>query len=430
LILLFTIFLVLPLGLSASDPELPIVGRNEPTLAVLDALVVSFLKQNRVPGAAVAVTRQGRLIYAKGFGWADVIGKHPMAPDSLFRIASLSKAITACAIMKLAESGVISVGDHAFPYLEIKPFLPPGTTVDPRLDRITIWQLLHHSGGFDRLQSFDPALSNLEITRTLKVAPPANPTDIIRYMMGRPLDFTPGTDDAYSNFGYLVLGRIIEKASGKSYEDFVRAEILKPLGISDMRLGRTFQEARVAGEVSYYSARHPEPGPSAFGDGRRPYPYGVWCLESMDAFAGWIASPIDLMKFANALDPSRPSPLLTRSSIEQVFARPETTGYYPDGMLKEIYMACGWYVRTLSDGRKVAYHRGLLDGTSTLLVLGGNGMNWAVFFNSDTGSHGQELALLMEPLIDRALGSITQWPSYDLYGEFTGRPPSETQTCQ
>jgi N-acyl-D-amino-acid deacylase len=416
------LFLCLPVGLSAAEPMLPIRGRNEPALAALDDAIVSFLKQNQVPGTAVAITRQGKLVYAKGFGWADVERKRPMEPDSRFRIASVSKSITAAAILKLVESREISLQDRAFPYLGITPFLRPGQSVDPRLDRITIEHLLHHSGGFDRELTFDPALHTLDIARGLKTAPPVNPTQIIQYMMGMPLAFDPGTDSSYSNLGYCVLGRVIEKASGRPYEDFVRTAILEPLGITDMRLGRTFPEARAPGEVTYYSARHPKPGPSAFGDGLRPYPYGVWCLESMDAFAGWIATPIDLVKFANALDHPEGSPILSRESIGQMFARPPVIGYDPDGKPKEIYKGCGWFVRTLPGGRTVTYDRGLLDGTSALVVREGNGIDWAVIFNSDTDRrYSKELAVLLDPLIDHAIGSLREWPSYDLYGNFSGK---------
>jgi N-acyl-D-amino-acid deacylase len=406
------------LHLRAADLPIPVSGRNEPSLAAIDELVSSFIRHNKVPGAAVAITRGGRLVYAKGFGWADVDGQQPMQPNSLFRIASISKSFTAAAILKLSETHAINVSDHAFPFLGIKPILPPGKPVDPRLDQITIWQLLHHSGGFDREQTFDPALHTLDIAHSLNTPPPVNPTQIIQYMMGQPLGFDPGTQVSYSNLGYSVLGRDIEKASGKSYEDYVKTEILKPLGISDMRLGHTFAEGRAAGEVTYYSARHPKPGPSAFGEGLKPYPYGVWCLESMDAFAGWIATPIDLVKFANALDRTEASPILSKKSIEQIFARPETTGYYSDGTQKEIYMGCGWYARVMPEGRTITYHRGLLDGTSTLLVRGGNGTDWAVFFNSDTSLESQELAVVIDPMIRSAIDSIQEWPTYDLYGEF------------
>ena len=140
----------------------------------------------------------------------------------------------------------------------------------------------------------------------------------------------------------------------------------------------------------------------------------------MDAFAGWLATPIDLLKFANTLDRPEASPILSQQSIAQLFVRPEITGYSPDGTLKEIYMGCGWYVRSLPDGRTITYHRGLLDGASTLLVRDGKGMDWAVFFNSDSGPLSKELAVIIDPLIDRALGSIQTWPEYDLYGEFSG----------
>jgi N-acyl-D-amino-acid deacylase len=92
----------------------------------------------------------------------------------------------------------------------------------------------------------------VQIAKSLGVASPASPTDIIRFMLTRPLDFDPGSRYWYSNFGYCVLGRIIEKVSGTSYEEFVRKEIFRPLGIEDVVLGKSLLSQRASREVRYY----------------------------------------------------------------------------------------------------------------------------------------------------------------------------------
>jgi CubicO group peptidase (beta-lactamase class C family) len=399
----------------AMTGEIPISGRANPNLVPLDELMTTFIKQNQVPGAALAVTRRGRLVYARGFGLADISEKRPVEPDSLFRIASLSKSITSAAILQLVEHKKISLQDKAFPYLDLVPHLFPGETVDPRLNQVTIWELLHHSGGFDREKSMDPEKRGIDIARAFGTAPPANAEQTIRYMMGKPLDFDPGSREAYSNFGYVVLGRVIEKASGKPYEIYVQEAVLNPIGIRRMRLGRTLPADRAKGEVSYYSATSAV-GPSAFGNGRKvPAPYGTRSIEALDAAGGWITSAPDLVRFASAMDEPAKCAILGEESIQQLFARPAITGYDVSGNPKAKYYACGWEVRVGNKGRTTTWHTGLLDGTSTLLVRRWDGMDWAVLFNTDFAQSGVSMANAIDPLVHRAVDAVKEWPDYDLF---------------
>src|SRR5260370_23744350 len=134
--------------------------------------------------------------------------------------------------------------------------------------------------------------ASVRIVKAMGVAAPADQRAIIRYMMGLPLDFDPGKRYAYSNFGYCLLGRVIEKASGQSYEDYVRKEVLAPLGIHRMRLGKTLPAGRAKGEVIYYDEKN-RTGPSVFSKRRGQQvalPYGAWNLEAMDSHGGWLAS--------------------------------------------------------------------------------------------------------------------------------------------
>ncbi len=395
--------------------DVPISGRDNPALVSLDELMTTFIKQYHIPGAALAVTRHGRLVYARGFGFADLGEKRPVEPGSLFRIASLSKSITAAAILQLVEHKKISLQDKAFPYLNLAPHLFPGETVDPRLNQVTIWELLHHSGGFDREKSMDPMKKGPDIARTFGTAPPANAEQTIRYMMGKPLDFDPGSREAYSNFGYVVLGRVIEKASGKPYETYVKEAVLDPIGIRRMRQGRTLPADRAKGEVSYYSATSAT-GPSAFGNGRKvPTPYGIRSIEAIDAAGGWIASAPDLVRFASAMDDPAKCAILAEESIQQLFARPAITGYDTNGNPKAKYYACGWEVRVGSKGRMNTWHTGLLEGTSTLLVRRWDGMDWAVLFNTDVAQKDVALSNKIDPLLQRAVDAVKEWPDYDLF---------------
>src|SRR5207302_7583332 len=123
--------------------------------------------------------------------------------------------------------------------------------LDVRQNQITIRHLLQHRGGWDRDKSFDAMFQSIRFADSLGAASPAGPNEVIRCMLGLPLDFVPGERYAYSNYGYCLLGRVIEKISGRPYETYVRAEILKPLGMIDTRLGKTLPEYRWEGEVFY-----------------------------------------------------------------------------------------------------------------------------------------------------------------------------------
>ena len=204
-----------------------------------DREMEAFMQARNIPGGALAVVKDRRLVYARGYGWADREKMIPVQPASLFRIASVSKPITAVAVLKLIEEGRLSLDTRALPLLGLTPLIASFRDPEPRLRQITIRHLLQHTGGWDRDKSFDPMFRPEQIAQAAHSPSPATAEQIIRYMLSMPLAFDPGTRHAYSNFGYCVLGRVIEKVTGGPYEKFVREKILAPAGITDMRIGAT-----------------------------------------------------------------------------------------------------------------------------------------------------------------------------------------------
>jgi CubicO group peptidase (beta-lactamase class C family) len=412
--------LALPFAAPAQKKDgLPVTGRANPALKSFDELLTAFVKKHEVPGAAVAVTRDGRLVYARGFGHADVEKGEAVKPHALFRIASVSKPLTAVAVLHLVEKGKLMLDDRPFVTLGLRPLFEKKGKEDPRLKDVTVLKLLQHTDGFDRDVSFDPMFRSVQIARAFGAEPPATQTQIIRYVMGRPLDFAPGERYAYSNFGYCVLGRVIEKASGQSYEAFVRKEILAPLGVHDAKLGRTLRENRAPGEVVYYDEKQ-RTGPAVMGKelGKPvPLPYGAWCLEAMDAHGGWIASAPDLVRFAAAFDHPQRCKVLKEKSIAAMFARPAgAAGTDGKGKPKDAYYGCGWSVRPVGNtGKANAWHTGALDGTGTLLVRRFDGLNWAVLFNSRKSPAGVDLVGEIDGKMHEAADAVAKWPEYNLF---------------
>ena len=129
--------------------DLPETGKSYEALFPFDQMMREFVKENEIPGAALAVAKEGRLVYARGFGWADRENRKPVQPHSLFRIASISKPITAVAILRLVDKGKLKLDDKAFALLSHKPHLGKDTKVDPRLKEVTIRHLLQHRGLLD-----------------------------------------------------------------------------------------------------------------------------------------------------------------------------------------------------------------------------------------------------------------------------------------
>ena len=410
---------------TSKGDELPATGSTNPKLAKYDELMTRFMREQKAPGAALAVTHAGRLVYARGFGYADVENRQPVQPASVFRIASISKTITAVAVFRLIEQGKLKLTDKVFSVVKLTPHLSPGTRVDPRLARITVRHCLQHTAGWDRSKGFDPMGANAaeQTAKALRISLPVRPQDIIRFTLGKPLDFTPGTGFAYSNFGYCVLGCVIEAVSGLSYGVFVIKEVLNPLGIKRMRLGKNLLKDRAADEVRYYDSKR-RTGRAISGPqiGREvPLPYGVECLETMDANGGWIASAIDLLRFAAAFDDPSHCPILKAESIRAMLARPDgALGHERNGKPKAVYYACGWDVRPVEGqpGRVSKWHGGGLAGSESLLMSRSDKTSWAVLFNGDSAPDGKLFAGLIDPLLNKLADEVKDWPDGDFYSNF------------
>ncbi len=386
-----------------------VTGSLEARYRPFDELMVRFVREHQVPGAALAVARGDQVVFARGYGKADLDRGSPVYPESLFRIASLSKPITAVAILQLVEQGRLRLEDRVFELLKVVPHFEAGRTeIDPRLARITVRHLLQHTAGWDRDQSFDPMFQSVRIAESLGEPPPASAEMVIRFMAGQPLDFDPGERYAYSNFGYCLLGRIIEQVSGEPYEQYVRERVFAPLGCVRPRIGKT--RRRSSWEVRYF-ANNDAHAPSVFAaDLGQPVPdaYGAWHLEAMDAHGGWIASAVDLVRFSVAVHRGTEGGLLSDASRDALFERPEgLAGYDEDGQPRDFYYGLGWVVRPTNDsGAFNSWHTGSLPGTSTLLVHRHDGWHWAVLFNTRDSADGRRLSNVIDPLLHQAANQV------------------------
>lgn len=243
-------------GYESADPTTtarPVTGEYVEALHAFDETVLSFMNQERIPGGVLAVGRDGDLLLERGYGYRDADREEPMTPDTLCRIASLSKAFTRAAIHRLLEETDLSSRDRVFDHLDLDPL--PEETYNDDLDAITVGHLLDHQGGWDREEAADPLFTQLDIALERGWDEPPDRTQLIRHMLSEPLQFSPGAGRAYSNFGYLVLGELVESLTAGSYQSYLETSFLEPNGIDDVRLGRSLPADRPDRETWYFDSR-------------------------------------------------------------------------------------------------------------------------------------------------------------------------------
>jgi N-acyl-D-amino-acid deacylase len=335
-------------GIFAFSQERPVTGRSIRAFESLDNAILDFMTQIDAGAGTVAISRNGLMMYSRGFGWSDRDKKRPTEPNALMRIASITKPITAAMIYNMVDAKKISLEDKVFGLIAIVP--PGGNVADPRIFDITIGQLLEHKGGWDREQAFDPMFRTAQIKQELQLNKQAGPNEVIRYMLTQPLQFAPGERTAYSNFGYCVLGRVIEKVMAKSYMDCVLQEICKPLGITDIKPAHTQISNRDPREVWY------------------PVANAMFTIEPMDSHGGLIASAPALCRFMQT--------------------------YWLSGKSR------------LPGQRQQWFFFGTLPGTTAMARQREDGINIVVLLNNRREPHYTEDNEILKKAVDQAIDSV------------------------
>jgi CubicO group peptidase (beta-lactamase class C family) len=332
--------------------------------AVIAGIARKFMTEHQVPGLSVAFAHRGKPAFQAAFGVADEAAGEAMTTHHLFRIASISKPITAVGIFRLIEQGKLKLDDKIF-----GPAGLLGIDGNPQLTEISLHHLLTHTSGAWMNDGDDPMFRH----------PKMNHDELmIRTLRDQPPKHAPGEIYAYSNFGYCLLGRVMEKVSGKSYSDFIKESVLAPCGIGRMKIAGNTLADRIPGEVIYHGR-----------NGEDPYRMNV---RRMDAHGGWLASPADLVKFLVRCDGGDPpSDLLKKSSYKTMMTATEANPGY----------ASGWATNAIPNH----WHSGSLPGSSTIAVQTARGLCWAGFTNSRSKDLGHALDRLMWQLAK----SIPAW---------------------
>ncbi len=347
-------------------------------LQLIASKVAAYMSTQSIPGLSLAITKDGRLVYAAGFGMADQAAGEEVSPDHLFRIASVSKPFTSVTIMHLVEQNRLHLTDKIFGPGSLLGAKYPTPANNPKINQIILKHLLEHVAGFSTANG-DPMFEHTNYS-----------TDqLINYALANKIvTRTPGTVYEYSNFGYCLLGRVIEQKTGQSYENYVRHNVLKPLGITRMVIAANDPNQRKPDEVVYY--------PSS------AYDLNV---TRFDSHGGWLATPTDLMRFMVHVDglPSKPDFLQSGT-----YTTMTTKAGIKDAQSKDPNYAFGWV-----EGSGYQWHNGAMTGTIALMVRAPNGFGYAAVVN--TRPDGDQFAGLLKQMLDQIVAGVSAWPAYDLF---------------
>jgi D-alanyl-D-alanine carboxypeptidase len=347
-------------------------------ISPIDENVAAFMTKYNVPGLTIAITLDEKLVYLNSYGKASLEDNQLLTGQSLFRISSLSKQITSAAIMRLLDQGKINLDQNVFGTNGILGnsygILPYG----PGITQITTRELLHHTEGGWPDNNTDPLGQGLNLT----------PQQIVGWGLNNVplLDPVPGNSYYYSHFGYVILGRVIEKVTGQSYADAVTSLILQPAGITDMQIAGNTLADRLPNEVKYYSNTNID-----------PYSLNI---SQQDAANGWVSSALDMAKFLVNVDGLSGKTILSPQAIQTMSTPSTANNSY----------ACGWEVNQLN-----WWHDGRFPGTGTTEAITTQNGNFNYVILCNTSNSASSFSPDMENIFWNAQPAVAQWPGYDLF---------------
>ena len=364
-----------------------------------DAAIRRFMRYWDIKGASFALMKNDSLIYAKGYGYSNIQDSIECEVKNVFRVASVSKLITAVAVMRLCETGKLSTQDQVFGEEGIlcdSLFL---NYRDKKIKRITVEHLLRHTGGFANPHG-DAAFNTDLVAKFLGKELPLSMDDMVEYATKIRLRAVPGGWFNYSNLGYIILSKVIETAAGMPYETYVKDSVLAPMGCYDIHLANNFSDELRDNEVNYYEVREAEPVPAYNGtDTLVMKSRGGNNVHGLYGAGGWVASPVELLKFVSAIDncPVREE-FLSQESIDFMTLQDKWT------------KPAGW----ASVSPREWLRSGSMAGTSALIKAQKDGYTW-VFISNSSSWTGPALSRQMGRDITRAIQRVKKWPEVDYF---------------
>lgn len=365
-----------------------------------DNTVKYFIRSWDIKGSSIAVYKDGRLVLARGYGIADDHGSVKVQPYHRFRIASVSKLITATAIMKLYEDGKLDLNQKVFGPEGILNDDYYSDPHDSRAEQITVAHLLSHKGGWTPRWG-DHMFMPLVVASSLGIDPPVSTENIVRFALNKRLHFTPGRGRSYSNLGYAILGLVVEKVSGMPYDEYCQLNLFEPLGLFDFELARNLYNQRSPFEVKYFEPSNAIPKKSIYGTGNLvPASNGGNDIEALGGAGAWITTAPDLLRFILSIDGiDDVEDILSPGTIKLMTDR--TNGWSPIGWKGST--SNGYWWRT-----------GSFAGTSAMVRRYPDGMVWVALFNTNTWKQSK-FPSDVSSMMTRAIYRTGEWTGEDLF---------------
>lgn len=383
---LLILFALTSCNKSTDEAPNPTAPSGQADITAIDNNVNTFMTEYNIPGASLSVSKNGKLVYTKGYGVADKSTGEKVTPTHRFRLASVSKTYTGAAINKLVQDGNFSLDDKVFGesgILGTEYGTPP---YNENVSNMTVRNLLNHTSG-----SWGGATG----TDVIDYNPTYNTKQFLDWVLNtRTNPKAPGTFYDYSNVGYWIAGRIVEKVSGKSYVKYVQEDLLAGTGATQTDVAGKTQSDKKANEVSYY------------GQGNdAQYVYSI-AFPRRDSDGGLIASSTDLLRFITAVDgfPSRPD-VLNSAAISEFTTAPSFNPSY----------ACGIGIW---DAENIWFNYGSLPGTRSGFMRGDNGMCVAFILNSRADPSSDDLPFvyaMQDLMLDMVKNSSYSWQDIDQF---------------
>lgn len=394
-----------PLALPTPVPN----GPRFPETNCFDDVIVARMSENDIPGASLAIMDQGRIVYEQAYGtaqWSD--GIVPMQIQTPIRMASLSKPLTALVVLRLFDQGRLSSLDERIfdsggllqHLIDAVPSVP-----DSRWRQVTIRQLLHHRAGTRSTSPYDPMFFSAQIAEDLGVTAPVSCSQIITHQLQRALVSTPGSSYDYSNFGYCILGRVVEAVTQKnlliSYRELLDAAGIAP---SEMYLGNTRMPDIPYAEAEYWCKDCGYAASVFPGDQSVLWPYGGFHLEAMDSHGAWVSTASAIMKMTKFASPPHCNGtgdfdsekcLLSADTVAQLTLR-------PPGEASSQWYGLGWWIKP-----GVSWdHTGSLPGSLSIVERRDSGLAYSMLVNTRQDRN----SINLKSIIEEAISCVSAWP--------------------
>ena len=383
-LLFIVLFLAICYGCGSDWKDTVSHQNNLPgSIPKIDSIVEKFMEKYDMPGLSIAIAKNDSLLYVKGYGYADISSQKEVTDSSQFRIGCLSQPITAMAILKLVEQGKIFPNEKVFGTEGILGNDYGSKPYDARINQITVKELLDHCAGWE---NEDNAFLNSSLSAS----------QILRWVLDSvPLQSPPGKNFNFSYFGYVVLGKIIEKVTGKPYANYIHTEILDPAGDTGMKIAGDRLQNRQKNEVAHYVR-------TFWNDNYEDDEYYTQNISNMQAACGWLASVEDLIRLMVRVDKFRYKPDIFNDSMMQIMLTPYDSNSH---------FSSGWWSNN-------KFHNWFAVGnywaTPSEMARADNGYCWVMLTNKAPQHPGADDDL--DKMIWEIISDSTiQWPKKDLF---------------